>query len=80
MNRPRARGLYTQTKLEAEKMVLAAAADRIHAVVLRPGQIYGAGAEKIPPSGTIGIAGRWLVVARAATMSRWSISITWWTR
>jgi predicted dehydrogenase/nucleoside-diphosphate-sugar epimerase len=61
--RPGARGLYTQTKLEAEKMVLAAAADgRIHAVVLRPGQIYGPGAEKVPPSGAIGIGGRWLVV------------------
>jgi 2-alkyl-3-oxoalkanoate reductase len=60
---PQKRGLYTQTKLEAEKMVLeAAAAQRIHAVVLRPGQIYGPGAEKNPPSGTIGIAGRWLVV------------------
>ena len=60
---PQQRGLYTQTKLEAEKMVLeAAAAQRIHAVVRRPGQIYGPGAEKIPPSGTIGIAGRWLAV------------------
>ena len=60
---PKQRGLYTQTKQEAEKMVLdAAAAGRIHAVVLRPGQIYGPGAEKVPPSGTIGIAGRWLVV------------------
>jgi len=60
---PQKRGLYTKTKLEAEKMVLSAAAEgRIHAVVLRPGQIYGPGAEKVPPSGTIGIAGRWLVV------------------
>jgi nucleoside-diphosphate-sugar epimerase len=60
---PQERGLYTKTKLEAEKMVLSAAADGlIHAVVLRPGQIYGPGAEKTPPSGTIGIAGRWLVV------------------
>jgi predicted dehydrogenase/nucleoside-diphosphate-sugar epimerase len=60
---PQQRGLYTKTKLEAEKMVLeAAAGNRIHAVVLRPGQIYGPGAEKTPPSGTIGIAGRWLVV------------------
>jgi predicted dehydrogenase/nucleoside-diphosphate-sugar epimerase len=60
---PQQRGLYTQTKLEAEKMVLAAAAaGRVRAVVLRPGQIYGPGAEKFPPSGTIGIAGRWLVV------------------
>jgi predicted dehydrogenase/nucleoside-diphosphate-sugar epimerase len=60
---PQQRGLYTNTKLEAERMVLeAAAAQRVYAVVLRPGQIYGPGAEKIPPSGTIAIAGRWLVV------------------
>jgi nucleoside-diphosphate-sugar epimerase len=60
---PQQRGLYTKTKLEAEKMVLAAVADRrINAVVLRPGQIYGPGAEKFPPSGTIGLGGRWLVV------------------
>jgi nucleoside-diphosphate-sugar epimerase len=60
---PRERGLYTQTKLEAEKMVLTAAAEqRIHAVVLRPGQIYGPGAEHVPPSGTIALGGRWLVV------------------
>lgn len=60
---PQQRGLYTKTKLEAEKMVLQAVADRrIHAVVLRPGQIYGPGVEHVPPSGTIGIGGRWLVV------------------
>jgi len=46
-------------------MVLdAAAAGRIHAVVLRPGQIYGPGAGQVPPSGTIKIAGRWLVVGK----------------
>ncbi|MGA3017609.1 MAG: NAD-dependent epimerase/dehydratase family protein [Bryobacteraceae bacterium] len=56
------RGLYSQTKLEAEKMVLAAAAEnRIHAVLVRPGQIYGPGLDKAPPGGTIAIAGRWLV-------------------
>jgi 2-alkyl-3-oxoalkanoate reductase len=60
---PERRGLYTQTKLEAERTVLEAVREgRINAVVLRPGQIYGPGAEKFPPSGTIGIAGRWLVV------------------
>ncbi|HUB77935.1 MAG TPA: NAD-dependent epimerase/dehydratase family protein [Bryobacteraceae bacterium] len=60
---PEQRGLYTQTKLEAERMVLdAAATGRIHAIVLRPGQIYGPGAEKVPPSGTIKLAGRWVVV------------------
>jgi nucleoside-diphosphate-sugar epimerase len=35
-------------------------------VILRFGQIYGAGAEKDPPSGTIAIAGRWLVVGRGS--------------
>jgi 2-alkyl-3-oxoalkanoate reductase len=57
------RGLYTQTKLEAERIVIEAAEEnRIRAVILRPGQIYGPGAEKVPPGGTIAIAGRWLVV------------------
>jgi predicted dehydrogenase/nucleoside-diphosphate-sugar epimerase len=61
--RARERGLYTQTKLQAEKLVMqAASAGRIQAVVLRPGQIYGPGAAKVPPSGTINIAGRWIVV------------------
>lgn len=32
------------------------------AVILRPGQIFGPGAEKTPPSGVIGLAGRWLVM------------------
>jgi 2-alkyl-3-oxoalkanoate reductase len=60
---PGQRGLYTQTKLEAEQAVReAAAAGRIQAVILRPGQIYGPGAEHVPPSGTINIGGRWLVV------------------
>ena len=31
-------------------------------MILRPGQIFGRGAEKVPPSGTIAIAGRWIVV------------------
>ncbi len=60
---PDQRGLYTQTKLEAERTVAAAAAEgRINAVILRPGQIYGPGAEQFPPSGTIALGGRWLVV------------------
>ena len=63
---PDRRGLYTQTKLEAEKTVLQAAAEgRIQAVILRFGQIYGAGSE-FPPSGTIAIAGRWLVVGNGS--------------
>ena len=60
---PTARGLYTQTKLEAETMVLDAVRQHgLPAVVLRPGQIFGPGAEHVPPSGVIGLAGRWIVV------------------
>jgi 2-alkyl-3-oxoalkanoate reductase len=60
---PQQRGLYTQTKLEAERCVLQACADnRIAAVILRPGQIYGPGAEHVPPGGAINLGGRWLVV------------------
>ena len=59
------RGLYSQTKLEAERTVLDAAAEgRVHAVILRPGQIFGPGAEQVPPGGTISLGGRWLVVGR----------------
>jgi len=66
---PERRGFYTQTKLEAEKLVLQAAADgRVSAVVLRFGQIYGPGAEMVPPSGTIALAGRWLVVGNGDAM------------
>jgi 2-alkyl-3-oxoalkanoate reductase len=58
-----ARGFYTQTKLEAERIVLDAVRQQgLPAVILRPGQIFGAGAEKVAPSGTIAIAGRWVVV------------------
>jgi nucleoside-diphosphate-sugar epimerase len=32
------------------------------AVILRPGQIFGPGSEKTPPSGVVGLAGRWLVM------------------
>ena len=61
------RGLYAQTKLEAERTVLQAVAEnRIHAVVLRPGQIYGPGAEKAPPAGAIALGGRWLMVGSGA--------------
>ena len=59
---PNLRGLYTQTKLEAERMVLAAISDRgLKAVIVRPGQIFGPGAEKITPNGVIKVAGRWIL-------------------
>jgi len=36
--------------------------ENLPAVILRPGQIFGPGAEKTPPSGVIGLVGRWLVM------------------
>jgi 2-alkyl-3-oxoalkanoate reductase len=60
---PSWRGYYTQTKLDAEKIVLNAMKEKgLPAVILRPGQIFGPAAAKFPPSGTIGLGGRWLVV------------------
>jgi len=64
---PERRGYYTQTKLAAEKVVLDAVRDRgLNAVILRPGQIFGPGAETVSPSGAIGLAGRWVVVGNGS--------------
>lgn len=61
--RPHLRGAYTRTKLEAERTVLAAIREAgLPAVVLRPGQIFGPGAERTTPNGTIAIASRWIAV------------------
>jgi predicted dehydrogenase/nucleoside-diphosphate-sugar epimerase len=60
---PELRGAYSQTKLIAENVVLDAIRNRnLPAVILRPGQIFGPGAEQTPPSGILGLAGRWLVM------------------
>ena len=60
---PDRRGAYTRTKLEAERLVLDAIRDHgLPAVVVRPGQIFGPGAEGVTPNGTLGIAGRWIAV------------------
>ncbi len=60
---PQLRGAYTQTKLTAERMVAAAIAEqRLPAVILRPGQIFGPGAEQVTPNGTIALAGRWIAI------------------
>ena len=61
--RPGDRGAYTQTKLAAETMVIEAIRERaLPAVILRPGQIVGPGAERVTPNGTLAIAGRWIAV------------------
>jgi len=57
------RGAYTQTKLEAERMVLTAAQDRgLPAFLIRPGMIFGPGVEPSSPSGSFAMFGRWIVV------------------
>jgi len=59
---PERRGLYTQTKLQAEQIVLEAVRRRgLPAVILRPGQIFGPGSPSHVPSGAIALAGRWIV-------------------
>ncbi|WP_176140754.1 NAD-dependent epimerase/dehydratase family protein [Pseudoxanthomonas indica] len=64
---PEWRGAYTQTKLTAEKTVLDAIREHdLPAVLLRPGQIFGPGAEKVTPNGVIGLAGRWVAVGSGA--------------
>jgi predicted dehydrogenase/nucleoside-diphosphate-sugar epimerase len=60
---PQERGQYTQTKLAAERIVAEAIATRgLRAVVLRPGQIFGPGAERVTPNGVIGLGRRWICV------------------
>jgi 2-alkyl-3-oxoalkanoate reductase len=62
---PDRRGVYTQTKFRAEQMVFDAIRDRgLRAVIVRPGQIFGPGAEHVTPNGVIGIAGRWIVAGK----------------
>lgn len=62
---PAGRGAYTQTKLTAERMVREAIDERgLPAVIVRPGQIVGPGAERVTPNGTLAIAGRWIAVGR----------------
>lgn len=64
---PERRGAYTQTKLDAERMVSDAISDGLPAVILRPGQIFGPGAETVTPNGTVALAGRWLAIGDGRT-------------
>jgi nucleoside-diphosphate-sugar epimerase len=61
------RGAYTQTKLAAERLVQSAIRERgLQAVILRPGQIFGPGAERVTPNGVIALAGRWVAIGGGA--------------
>src|SRR3546814_12618178 len=60
---PDLRGAYTRTKLAAEREVLDAIRDHaLPAVIIRPGQIFGPGAETSTPNGVVSLAGRWVAV------------------
>ena len=63
------RGAYTQTKLEAEQMVLAAVRDNgLPAVVIRPGVIFGPAAKPSSPAGSFAMFGRWIVVGSGSLL------------
>ncbi len=59
---PDQRGLYAKTKLDAEQLVLEAIGKGLKGVILRPGQIFGPGAERVTPYGAIGFGNRWIVM------------------
>ena len=64
---PQSRGAYTQTKLAAERVVVEAIErERLPVVILRPGQIFGPGAETVTPNGVVALAGRWLAIGKGA--------------
>jgi nucleoside-diphosphate-sugar epimerase len=60
--RPEKRGAYTRAKLEAERIVVAAAKAGLPCVILRPGQIFGGGIPLINGAVARKAAGRWLVL------------------
>ena len=61
--RPEDRGHYTRAKLEAERIVRAAAAEgALPAVILRPGQIFGGRLPLLTPAVARRAGGRWLVL------------------
>lgn len=63
------RGHYPKSKLQAENLVVEAALNRgLNAVIVRPGSIFGPGAEKVPPYGIIALGRRWVVMGSGSTL------------
>ena len=60
--RPGERGDYTRAKLEAERLVVAAAEQGLPVVILRPGQIFGGGIALVNGAVARNAGGRWLVL------------------
>lgn len=66
---PELRGAYTQTKLQAEQLVLAAAKERgLSACVIRPGVIFGPEAKPTSPAGSFAMFGRWIVAGSGSCL------------
>jgi nucleoside-diphosphate-sugar epimerase len=66
---PEQRGHYANSKLQAENLVLQAVRDNaLKAVILRPGSIFGPGAEKVPPYGVVQIGNRWIVMGNGKAL------------
>ncbi len=60
---PEKRGDYAHSKLKAEKIVMEAVRNNnLRAVILRPGNVFGPGSERIPPYGVIPIGNHWVVI------------------
>ena len=60
---PDKRGDYAHAKVRAEALVVEAArSDALSAVILRPGNILGPGAEKTPPYGVLAFGNHWVVM------------------
>jgi predicted dehydrogenase/nucleoside-diphosphate-sugar epimerase len=67
--RPTDRGFYSQAKLEAERIVRAAAHDRgLPAVIIRPGQIFGPGASAVAGAGGIALGRRLVLLGDGTAM------------
>jgi 2-alkyl-3-oxoalkanoate reductase len=63
------RGHYAKSKLEAENLVIDAVRSRgLNAVIIRPGNIFGQGAERVPPYGIIALGNRWVVMGSGKTL------------
>ena len=66
---PEKRGHYAKAKLRAEEIVREAMQNQgLKAVILRPGSVFGPGAEKVSPYGIVSFGNRWLVMGNGNTL------------
>ena len=66
---PKKRGHYADSKLEAEQIVKEAVQTKgLDAVILRPGSIFGPGAENVPPYGIVAVGKHWIVMGNGKTL------------